>query len=137
MTDRLVVGIRDVALSDRLQTEADLTLEKAKMLIRQKEATKEHHRELQENRKSPPWARSVRTNDSRRGHLLVAEDRSSVKVQVCPSHRGSKGMSVVGATERNTHLESGAQLWERHVITATRRAILVPGATIRRDLNPQ
>ena len=51
MTDRLVVGIRDVALSDALQTEADLTLEKAKMLIRQKEATKEHCRELQENTK--------------------------------------------------------------------------------------
>ena len=49
--DRLVVGIRDVALSDRLQTEADLTLDKAKMLIRQKEATKEHRRELQENTK--------------------------------------------------------------------------------------
>ena len=34
--DRIVVGIRDQALSERLQTVADLTLEKAKTLVRQK-----------------------------------------------------------------------------------------------------
>ena len=33
--DRLVVGIRDRALSERLQMEADLTLEKAKRLVKQ------------------------------------------------------------------------------------------------------
>lgn len=36
--DRLVVGIRDTALSQRLQVDPDLTLEKAKRQIRQKEA---------------------------------------------------------------------------------------------------
>ena len=39
--DRLVIGIRDRTLSDRLQMEPDLTLEKAKKLIRQREAVKE------------------------------------------------------------------------------------------------
>ena len=39
--DRLVVGIADKALSERMQMEAGLTLEKAKMLIRQQEAVKE------------------------------------------------------------------------------------------------
>ena len=34
--DRLVVGIRDAALSERLQLDGDLTLEKVKKAIRQK-----------------------------------------------------------------------------------------------------
>lgn len=47
MRDRLVVGIRDLALSEKMQTEAGLTLEEAKTMIRQKEAAKEHQREIQ------------------------------------------------------------------------------------------
>ena len=40
--DRIVVGIRDSALSERLQMDADLTLDKAKKLVRQREAVQEH-----------------------------------------------------------------------------------------------
>ena len=36
--DRLVVGIRDITLSEQLQTNAELTLDKAKKIIRQREA---------------------------------------------------------------------------------------------------
>lgn len=39
--DRLVVGIRDSSLSERLQLDPDLTLEKAKKCIRQREAVQE------------------------------------------------------------------------------------------------
>jgi len=40
--DRLIVGIHDNALSERLQMEPDLmALDKAKRLIRQREAVKE------------------------------------------------------------------------------------------------
>ena len=39
--DRLVVGIRDESLSERSQMESDLTLEKAKKLIRQSEAVQQ------------------------------------------------------------------------------------------------
>ena len=39
--DRLVVGIRDTALSERLQLDAELTLEKAKKAIRQREAVQQ------------------------------------------------------------------------------------------------
>jgi len=46
LRDRLVVGIRDTALSERLQLNADLTLEVAKKAIRQKEAVKEQHKQL-------------------------------------------------------------------------------------------
>ena len=40
--DRIVVGIKDSTLSQRLQMDADLTLEKAKTTVRQREAVKEH-----------------------------------------------------------------------------------------------
>ena len=36
--DRLIVGIRDITLSEQLQTNAELTLDKAKKIIRQREA---------------------------------------------------------------------------------------------------
>ena len=39
--DRLVVGIRDTSLSGRLQIDPELTLEKAKKTVRQKEAVTE------------------------------------------------------------------------------------------------
>ena len=47
--DRLVVGISDKALSEQLCTHADLTLEKAKTMIRQCEAIREQKDMLQQN----------------------------------------------------------------------------------------
>ena len=47
LRDRLVVGIRDKSLSEKLQLDAVLTLEKAKTAIRQREAVKEQHQQLQ------------------------------------------------------------------------------------------
>ena len=44
--DRLVMGIRDAVLSQQLQLNADLTLEKAKKKIRQREAVGEQSKEL-------------------------------------------------------------------------------------------
>ena len=44
--DRLVVGIRDAALSQQLQLDSELTLEKTKKKIRQREAVGEQQREL-------------------------------------------------------------------------------------------
>ena len=46
LRDRLVVGIRDQALSEKLQLDPALTLEKAKTAIRQKEAVREQHQQL-------------------------------------------------------------------------------------------
>ena len=50
--DRLVVGIRDIALSEKLQLDAELTLEKAKKAIRQREAVHEHQDVLIGDRKA-------------------------------------------------------------------------------------
>ena len=49
--DHLVFGIRDITLSERLQTEPDLDLDKAKRMIRQWEAVREQQTIL----KSPPY----------------------------------------------------------------------------------
>ena len=49
LRDRLVVGIRDLALSEKMQTDPKLTLESAKTLVRQKEAAKDHRKELHED----------------------------------------------------------------------------------------
>ena len=50
--DRLVVGFRDEALSQRLQLDADLTLEKTKKMIRQREAVQEQQLVLKEEPKT-------------------------------------------------------------------------------------
>ena len=46
LRDRIVVGIRDMALSECLQLESDFSLERAKKIVRQKEAVKDHSQEL-------------------------------------------------------------------------------------------
>ena len=40
--DKLVVGIQDSVMSKRLQMDPDLTLKKAKKMVHQKEAVKDH-----------------------------------------------------------------------------------------------
>ena len=54
LRDRLVVGIRDTALSVRLQMDPDLTLDKAMKSIWQREAVKEQHQQLQGGSKTSP-----------------------------------------------------------------------------------
>ena len=46
LRDRLVAGIQDTALSDKIQLDSKLTLETAKKMIRQKEAVREQRVEL-------------------------------------------------------------------------------------------
>lgn len=49
--DRLVVGIRDAALSQQLQLDPELTLETVKKKILQREAVGEQNKELKEESK--------------------------------------------------------------------------------------
>ena len=52
--DRLVVRIQeDISFSERMQMDADLTLEKAKKLVRQREAVQEHKELLSDTDKQP------------------------------------------------------------------------------------
>ena len=47
LRDRLVIGIKDTALSEKLQMDVKLTLEDKKKTIRQKETVHEQHLQLQ------------------------------------------------------------------------------------------
>ena len=47
LRDRLMVGIRDVILLERLKMDSELNLEKAMKMVRQKEAVHEHNSQLQ------------------------------------------------------------------------------------------
>ena len=47
--DRIVVGIQDNSLSERMQMDSDLTLEKAKRMVRQREVVHEHQEILKKN----------------------------------------------------------------------------------------
>ncbi len=49
LRDRIVVGICDKALSDKIQMDESLSLEKAKTQVQQKEAVKKQRHELQES----------------------------------------------------------------------------------------
>ena len=51
--DRLVVGIRDCSLSEKLHLDLSLTLETEKKTIRQQEAVHEQQKVLKGNDKSP------------------------------------------------------------------------------------
>ena len=50
--DHLVVGILDKKTSEQLQMDPALTLEKAKKMIRQKEAIREQRQVLEQDKKS-------------------------------------------------------------------------------------
>ena len=54
--DRIVVGIRDKALSEKLQIEAELTLERAINQVRQKEAVRKQQTVLRAEGDSPSQA---------------------------------------------------------------------------------
>ena len=95
LRDRLVVGIRDSALSDKLQLDASLTLEKAKKQVRQKEAVKEHRDELT-------------SSTSRKQHLAV----ENVTRTCAGGQRRSKGPS--SARPRTTPTPARCQRCGRH-----------------------
>lgn len=67
--DRLVVGIQDKKLSQQLQLDANLTLEKAKKTIRQKEAVKEQGQELGNTPKLEDPLDEMRFSSGHRGWL--------------------------------------------------------------------
>ena len=75
--DRLVVGILDSALSQRLQLDATLTLEKAKKLVRQREAVGEQNQLLRETEPSTRPSTSVDELQPRRYDRRRPQQRNS------------------------------------------------------------
>ena len=82
--DRIVVGILNTGLSERMQSEANLTLEKAKTMARQKEAIAEQNSQLRGDgsKQAPILLGQVRGNPSsrptsRRRDIAVRSDKRS------------------------------------------------------------
>ena len=101
--DRIVVGIRDHALSERLQTVTDLTLEKAKTAVRQRAAVQEQQRVLKGVANETAPLESLRTRDTgRQDHKASHRTSSSGKLAGKTS-----GASVkCGRCGRNPHPRS-------------------------------
>ena len=80
--DRLVVGIRDSSLSERLQLDSDLTLEKAKKAIRQREAVKEQQRELTVTEANVAEVQSKRLDSRRRTRSSLARGQTASQANI-------------------------------------------------------
>ena len=92
LRDRIVVGIRDQALSERLQCDAELTLEKVKRSTRQREAVKEQHKHLQ--------------GDGSKDHPVVIEQvRNGAKSGTAGGKSGTTG----GKSQASRHQFGGGR----------------------------
>ncbi len=90
LRDRIVVGIRDKSLSEKLQMDAALTLEKAKTSIRQKEAIAAQGQTLQGGKKSSS-VDSARQVPRQQRHRQVKSDFQSVNQSDNHSKHPNKG----------------------------------------------
>ena len=89
LRDRIVVGMRDIGLSERLQMDAKLTLDKVKRELRQKEAVQQQQQQLQ----AEPSARTETlesVDTPRRTHVAKGRTRGG-KVYTRTSHNPIKG----------------------------------------------
>ena len=109
--DRIVVGIRDSALSERLQLDPDLTLEKAKTLVRQREAVHEQQAIL---RGSGPIKQEMAVDFVKRKHPF----KGRVAQKTPPK---SQPTANVRAVEKDPIVDSHAQPGRRRATTAKRK----------------
>ena len=135
--DRLVVGIRDHALSERLQLDADLTLEKAKKSVRQREAVQEQQLVLKGASEPSNVPSSLKVLHSRKGYPpggqhgshssnRCGEGRLRPKLVLPKALRSS----VPDAGKDNTH-ETSAQPRMPHATVASVMATTALCATPR------
>ena len=127
LRDRLVVGIKDKQLSEKLQMNADLTLEIAKKKIRQKEAVQEQHVHLHDgSRDNPIVVEGVHSNKPQ-GQSAGASQEISYKPQAGRTNPGYKPQP--GRANQCTRCgghklpQSGAQQGELYVTDVTEEGI--------------
>ena len=89
--DRIVVGIQDTTLSERLQMEPNLTLDKAKKLVRQRDAVREQGTVLKGTVKEETLLEDIQPGDSNRRKQFPRWRQSSQKRT--PSRQQSSGPS--------------------------------------------
>ena len=85
-----MVGIRDVTLSERLQTDETLTLEKAKKLARQREAVKEQQSILKRDQTNLDYIRGKGSTPKVSDRQLKASQNPGSKCMQCGKARLSK-----------------------------------------------
>ena len=121
--DRLVVGIRDSLLSERLQLDANLTLEKAKITIRQKEAVQEQQGILNGDSNSNP----ITLNAVKAAHKVVPPVKIPDSNQPGRQQKSRLINNVVDVAKDPTS-ENSAQQRILSAISAIAKDILVPSA---------
>lgn len=129
--DRLVVGIRDSALSEKLQLDPKLTLDSAKKAIRQREAVKEQQQALKGFGESSSLEAVQRGTGMGRGRRRQPPQHQ--RSYQGGKHKGQKHApepvsSVLGVAKDSTP-ERNAQLVTPHVISASERDTIVRTAT--------
>ena len=93
--DRIVVGIRDASLSERLQMDQELMLEKVKTVVRQREAVREQQVTITWDRLESPqllylklWnRRTIKVQKSRQVHFHRSDvlDVARINIHVMPA----------------------------------------------------
>ena len=123
--DRLVVGIRDAALSRQLQLDAELTLEKAKTKVRQREAVAEQQKVLKLNTPSA-GLEEVHSRKRFTPNMLTTGDNADMRAvaaivtakrEIRPRTNRALGVEEVLIPVNNALPKT------RHVIAATRKDI--------------
>ena len=126
--DRLVVGLRDLALSQRLQMEPDLTLEKAKTLSRQREAVREQEGLLRKS-SPPPEDSSIAFLSRGKGQAHRPAGRAGAKTK---DHRAqSKGKCTRCGKGPHSRQQCPANLVECH--RCRKKAISAPSVSPRQS----
>ena len=136
LRDRLVVGMRDSAFSERLQLDTELTLEKTKKAMRQKEAVKEQNQMLQDgNRSANGSMDTLKAQRQRKGVGMIVV-KITVGGHIGPSLGGrvmrSQSALVVG--KRPTTLETGVLPPQLSATNAIRRATFKLSAFLKPQL---
>ena len=116
--NRLVVGIHNSALSQRLQLDAGLTLEKAKTNVRQREAVGEHQKLLNKGTGTSE-THSLDERQHRDGRKQWKGSRLERNNTFCKTPTQSKQCQTV---EGPNTLVTSAQPGRQCVICATRKA---------------
>jgi hypothetical protein len=119
--DRIVVGIRNTALSERMQSEAALTLEKAKTMARQKEAIAEQNSQLRGDgsKQSPIVLGQVKPQAKRRD--TVRSDKPPQGKGAVVVLQGNPYVHVVA--DQSTRKETGALQRKPHATNAIEKVI--------------
>ena len=118
--DRLVVGIRDTALSEKMQMDPNLTLKTAKKSIRQREAVHEQQQTLKNitdgNLDAIRPHRPLNSGDNRRRNRANTSDRRDQQRK----NRRHATCSVITASARDTTARSVSGEQSRLSKTETR-----------------